>query len=68
MKLTPHQKIMRAYHRGTGLRLSKEDIVNLTLDDAVVTAATDQSYHMGVCVTCCKALNASGRCDDHGEQ
>lgn len=35
MKLTPHQKIMRAYRRGTGARLTVEDVIALGMDDAI---------------------------------
>lgn len=38
-KLTPWQRIMRASERGTGLRLSAEDVWRLSMDDAIHTRA-----------------------------
>lgn len=38
-RLTPHQRIMRAAHRGTGLRLTANEVELLALDDAIVTRA-----------------------------
>lgn len=37
--MTPHQKIMRAAKRGTGTRLSSEEVFLLSMDDAVAMAA-----------------------------
>ena len=36
-KLSPWARIVRAGHRGTGLRLSPEDVARLMLDDAIVS-------------------------------
>jgi hypothetical protein len=45
MKKTPYQKIMRAYRRGTGLRLTAEEIEQLAQDDAIsVAAANDDDF------------------------
>lgn len=38
-KLTPWQKIMRASKRGTGLRLSADEVWNLSRDNAIETLA-----------------------------
>ncbi len=38
--LTPHQKIVRAADRGTGVRLTADDVLRLSLDDAVSMRAT----------------------------
>lgn len=37
--LTPHQKIMRAAKRGTGLRLTADEIYRLSLDSAIENRA-----------------------------
>lgn len=40
MKLTPHQRIVRAARRGGGVRLSPDDCFALgVMDDAIITAA-----------------------------
>lgn len=38
-KLSPYQKIVRAGERGSGLRLSPEDIDSLVMDDAITFRA-----------------------------
>lgn len=38
---TPHQKIMRAAKRGTGLRLTVDEVQRLSEDDAIATCAVD---------------------------
>lgn len=35
MGLTPYQKIMRAAERGAGCRLTPEDVLRLSMDDAI---------------------------------
>ena len=37
--MTPHQKIMRAAKRGTGLRLTFEEVASLSMDNAIETCA-----------------------------
>lgn len=37
--MTPHQKIMRAAKRGTGLRLTAKEVAELSFDDAIATLA-----------------------------
>lgn len=34
-RITPYQKIMRAMNRGTGVRLTAKDVLELSLDDAI---------------------------------
>lgn len=43
-QLTPHQRIMRAADAGKGLRLSAADVLHLSKDDAVSTAAARDDY------------------------
>lgn len=38
-RLTPHQRIMRAYDRCGGVRLSADDVTRLGEDDAIATRA-----------------------------
>lgn len=38
-KLTPHQRIIRASERGTGIRLTEEEVWILSCDDAVASRA-----------------------------
>lgn len=37
--LSPHQKIMRAAKRGTGLRLTADEVFQLSRDGAIATCA-----------------------------
>lgn len=37
--MTPHQKIMRAAKRGTGIRLSAVEVLELSRDGAIATCA-----------------------------
>lgn len=39
--MTPHQKIMRAANRGTGLRLTAEEVGRLSRDGAIETCAAN---------------------------
>jgi hypothetical protein len=39
--MTPHQKIMRAAERGTGLRLTAEEVGKLSRDGAIETCAAN---------------------------
>jgi hypothetical protein len=45
-KLTPHQKIMRAFKLGTGLQLSPIDVAHLAKDHAIIRCAQndDEGY------------------------
>ena len=43
-KLTPYQKIARAAKRGTGCRLTAEDVRRLWMDDAIQTVAERDDY------------------------
>jgi hypothetical protein len=43
-KLTPYQKIARAAERGTGCRLTAEDVQQLWMDDAIQTVAERDDY------------------------
>lgn len=38
-RLDPWQKIMRAAKRGTGLKLSADEVLRLSYDDAIATTA-----------------------------
>lgn len=38
-KLTPHQRIMRAARKGCGIRLSADEVAELSEDDAMFQAA-----------------------------
>lgn len=46
-KLTPHQKIMRAAKRETGLRLTAEEVYDLSRDDAIATCAANDDERAG---------------------
>jgi hypothetical protein len=39
MKKTPYQKILRAAERGTGLRLTAEEVATLAVDGAIQSIA-----------------------------
>ncbi len=39
VKLTPWQRIVRAYEAGRGVHLSFEEVARLNMDDAIVTRA-----------------------------
>lgn len=41
---TPWQEIMRAAERGTGLRLTSDEIYQLSMDDAISTRATLDAF------------------------
>lgn len=41
MKKTPHQKIMRAFRRKTGVRLTADEVWHLGMDDAISTCAAN---------------------------
>jgi hypothetical protein len=41
MKQTPHQKIMQAAKRGTGCHLTRDEVVQLSMDDAIATCAAN---------------------------
>jgi hypothetical protein len=43
-ELTPQQKIMRAAKRGTGLRLTADEVHALSLDDAIRQCALNDEY------------------------
>lgn len=45
-KLSVHQKIMRAWRRGTGIRLTPDDVEKLAFDDAISTAASNDDEAM----------------------
>lgn len=51
IKMTVYQRIMRAFKRGTGLRLSPEDVSRLAKDDAISTVARndDECPGQGKC-------------------
>jgi len=38
-QMTPWERILRAANRGTGLRLSADDVLRLSQDDAIITRA-----------------------------
>lgn len=40
MKRTPYQRIVRAAERGTGCRLTAEEVAALAADDAIATSAS----------------------------
>lgn len=40
-KWTPYQRIMRAAKRGTGVRLSADEVFALSADDAISTCAAN---------------------------
>lgn len=40
-KLTPFQKIMRAAKKGRGIRLTANEVFQLSRDDAIATAASN---------------------------
>lgn len=42
--LSPWEKIMRAYRRGTGLRLTAEEISELGQDSAIEQKAANDAY------------------------
>ena len=44
--LTPYQKILRAAERGGSLRLSPEEVVQLSRDDAIVCRAEQDDEGM----------------------
>lgn len=47
-KLTPQQKIMRAAERGTGLRLSRDEVLELSEDEAIRQCSwNDADYAAG---------------------
>jgi hypothetical protein len=46
--LTPWQKIMRAAHRGTGLRLSPDEVGELSADAAIATVAGNDCDTQGI--------------------
>ena len=54
MAKTPHQRIMRAAERGTGLRLSADEVGRLSQDGAIrQTAAGDDAAEIAnQCTTC----------------
>lgn len=71
--MTPHQKIMRAAKRGTGCRLTADEVIQLSMDDAVATrAANDEADRIesvrrqveyesnggGVCMIGTRSINA----------
>ncbi len=45
-KLTPHQRIMRAAKKGTGIRLSAEEVRLLSADDAIEACAANDDERM----------------------
>lgn len=47
-KPTPHQRIMSAWRRCAGLRLSAEEVHELALDDAIATAAENDDERAGI--------------------
>jgi hypothetical protein len=47
MKLTPHQKIMRAAQLGTGLRLTAEEVSQLSMDGAIAQCAANDDEQLG---------------------
>jgi hypothetical protein len=57
-KLTPYQRIMRAAERGTGMRLSADEVAELASDGAISALAETDNYI--VTATC-------ARCGDVGE-
>ena len=46
-KLTPYQKIVRSWNRGTGCRLTFEDVRELARDHAIFTAAQEDDARYG---------------------
>ena len=54
MAKTPHQRIMRAAERGTGLRLSADEVRRLSRDDAIATCARndDKAEIANQCKSC----------------
>lgn len=47
-KLSPYERIMRAAYRGRGVRLSSEDVIKLSEDDAIETVALNDATDRGV--------------------
>lgn len=42
--MTPWEKIMRAYRRGTGLRLTADEVIQLGSDSAIETQAGNDEW------------------------
>lgn len=47
-KSTPHQRIVKAAKRGTGMRLSADDVQVLATDDAIITRAMSDDEAAGI--------------------
>jgi hypothetical protein len=50
--VTPWQKIMRAYYRQTGLRLTRDEINRLGQDGAIETRACNAAFEEDRCTVC----------------
>lgn len=65
MKLSPHQRIMKAAKAGKGLRLSAEEVQRLAADDAIARVASGDDEDLGPhpegcdCFTCCTHTKAT---------
>lgn len=62
-RLTQHQRIMRAAFGGTGVRLSAQDAHELSRDDAISTAATNDCERDGRCDGCYRVRCICERAD-----
>lgn len=45
-KLSPYQRIMKAVKSGCGVRLSKDEVFQMSLDDAIATVAQNEDEAM----------------------
>jgi hypothetical protein len=61
MRLTPHQKIMRAADRGVGLRLTAEEVGALSRDGAIEQCAANDDEDMEFCRHCGAGIGAFRR-------
>jgi hypothetical protein len=61
-RLSPWERIMRAYHLGTGVRFSEADIAELGRDGAIEQMAIDEANRHGRCVWCYCAIPHEREC------
>lgn len=47
-KLTPWQRIMEAAHKGRGIRLSSDEVFDLSMDNAIETKAMNDFMDQGI--------------------
>lgn len=52
--MTPHQRIIRAAARGTGLQLTEDEVWELKCDDAIEAVAINDCLDEGRCTKCFK--------------